>query len=69
MSDASDIIRTCLQERDMTQKELAEKLREDPRALNKQLNVADDIKYSRMQQLLTPLGYELKLVDNSKNNT
>lgn len=63
MIEASEIIMNCLKKQNMTQRELAAKLREDPRILNKQLKRDKDIKFGRVQRILNLIGYELQVVE------
>ena len=64
MKKASEAILDCLEEKKITQTQLAESMGEDRRNLNQQLHRRNDMKVERFIDLLEHLGYRLEIVDN-----
>lgn len=63
MAKAHDLVKGCLQLKGMTQSELARKLEEDPRKISQLLNRTDDIKFSRLEQILSAIGFRIMIED------
>lgn len=61
MSTASEIIRLCLMEKEMSQHELARKMGEDVRRLNQQINRQNDMKFSRVNEVLEHIGFRITI--------
>lgn len=64
MKKAADIIRTCLEEKGISQRQLATSMGEDVRKLNQQLVRQDDMKVERFAEVLDHLGYRVEIVEN-----
>ena len=62
---ASEIIRSCLKEKKMTQKQIAAEMGEDVRSLNQQLKRYSDMKVERFTDVLERIGYRVEVVDNN----
>lgn len=65
MSKAAKIIRDCLEKKNLPQRQLSIRMGEDARALNNQINYANDMKFDRVVDVLEHIGYSLKIKDNS----
>ena len=61
---AANAIITCLKEKGITQTKLAERMGEDCRYLNQQLNRLQDMKVERFADVLDYMGYRLEIVEN-----
>jgi len=61
---AQEIIMTCLEEKGISQRQLAMSMDEDVRLLNQQLNHRNDMKFDRFRSVLEALGYEIEIFDN-----
>lgn len=64
MNKAADTIVNCLEEKKMTQRQLAAFMGEDVRYLNQQLHRQKDMKVERFTDVLDHIGYRLEVVDN-----
>lgn len=64
MKKAADTIMSCLEEKRMSQRQLAVSLGEDVRNLNQQLNRQKDMKVERFTDVLDHIGYRVEIVDN-----
>lgn len=63
MNRAGEMIKKCLDEKEMTQSELARGLGEDVRHLNQQMHRQDDMKVERYMDVLEHIGYGVDVVD------
>lgn len=61
---ASEIVLKCLEEKKLTQRQLATRMGEDVRGLNQQLRRQGDMKVKRFSDVLEHAGYRLEVVDN-----
>ncbi len=61
---ASEIVLKCLEEKKMSQRQLAARMGEDVRGLNQQLHRQGDMKVKRFSDVLEHAGYRLEVVDN-----
>ena len=66
MSRAADMILRCLDEKNMSQKQLADSIGEDVRNLNQQLNRQKDMKVERFVEVLDHIGYRVEVVENDE---
>ena len=64
MKKAASVIKGCLEEKGMSQRQLARCMGEDVRHLNQQLNRQDDMKVERFIDVLEHIGYRVEVVDN-----
>jgi len=64
MKKAAEIVRTCLEEKGISQRQLAMSMGEDVRKLNQQLMRQDDMKVERFAEVLDHLGYRVEIVEN-----
>lgn len=64
MKKAADTIMSCLEEKKMSQRQLAACIGEDVRHLNQQLNRQKDMKVERFTDVLDHIGYRVEVVDN-----
>lgn len=64
MKKAADTIVSCLEEKKMSQRQLATCMGEDVRYLNQQLNRQKDMKVERFTDVLDHIGYRVEVVDN-----
>ena len=64
MKKASKVILACLEEKGISQRQLAVCMGEDVRHLNQQLGRNNDMKVERFIDVLEHLGYRLEVVDN-----
>lgn len=62
---AAEIIKECLKEKGISQRQLAACMGEDVRQLNQQLNRRNDMKVGRFEDVLDAIGYSLAVVDNN----
>ena len=62
--EAANEIMKCLEERKMTQKQLAKFLGEDARNINQQLRRNKDMKVKRFEEVLNCIGYKIQIVKN-----
>lgn len=65
MKKAADIVLSCLEEKDMSQRQLATGMGEDVRYLNQQLRRQKDMKVGRFADVLDHIGYSVEVVDNN----
>lgn len=61
---ASEIVTKCLEEKNLSQRQLAARMGEDVRGLNQQLKRQKDMKVARFSDVLEHTGYRLEVVDN-----
>ena len=61
---ASEIVTKCLEEKNLSQRQLAVRMGEDVRGLNQQLNRQKDMKVARFSDVLEHAGYRLEVVEN-----
>ncbi len=61
---ASEIVLKCLEEKKMSQRQLAARMGEDVRYLNQQLNRQKDMKVERLSDVLEHAGYRMEVVEN-----
>ena len=61
---ASEIVTKCLEEKNMSQRQLAARMGEDVRSLNQQLHRQKDMKVARFSDVLEHTGYRLEVVDS-----
>lgn len=61
---ASEIVLKCLDEKKMSQRQLATRMGEDARGLNQQLRRQLDMKVKRFSDVLEHAGYRLEVVEN-----
>lgn len=64
MKKAAETILRCLEEKKMSQRQLATCMGEDVRHLNQQLCRQNDMKVERFTDVLAHLGYRVEIVDN-----
>lgn len=64
MKKAADTIFDCLEEKKMSQRQLAVCMGEDVRNLNQQLNRRNDMKVERFIDVLDYIGYRVEIVEN-----
>ncbi len=64
MNKAGKFIIACLEEKGMTQTDLARKMGEDRQSINQQINRLKDLKVERLSEVLEYIGYHLEIVDN-----
>lgn len=64
MKKAADTVISCLEEKNMSQRQLAASMGEDVRYLNQQLRRQKDMKVGRFTDVLDHIGYRLDVVDN-----
>lgn len=64
MKKAAEVIIDCLEEKKMSQRQLATRMGEDVRLLNQQLNRRNDMKVGRFAEVLEHAGYRIEVVDN-----
>lgn len=64
MKIASDTIITCLDEKGISQSQLAARMGEDVRHLNQQLHRQKDMKVERFADVLNYIGYRVEVVEN-----
>ena len=64
MKRAEETIKGCLEEKKMTQRQLATCMGEDVRYLNQQLNRQKDMKVERFVDVLEYIGYRVEIVEN-----
>lgn len=64
MKKAAGTIVNCLEEKNMSQRQLAACMGEDVRYLNQQLNRQKDMKVERFTDVLDHIGYRVEVVDN-----
>lgn len=64
MKKAADTIITCLEEKGISQRQLAARMGEDVRYLNQQLNRQKDMKVERFTDVLDHIGYRVEVVEN-----
>lgn len=61
---ASEIVLKCLEEKNLSQRQLAVRMGEDVRYLNQQLHRQNDMKVGRFSDVLEHAGYRLEVVEN-----
>ena len=61
---ASEIVTKCLEEKNLSQRQLAARMGEDVRGLNQQLKRQKDMKVARFSDVLEHAGYRLEVVEN-----
>ena len=64
MKKAADTIFDCLEEKKMSQRQLAVCMGEDVRNLNQQLNRRNDMKVERFIDVLDYIGFRVEIVEN-----
>lgn len=64
MKKASEIVLNCLEEKKLSQRQLAARMGEDVRNLNQQLHRQNDMKVGRFSNVLEHAGYRLEVVEN-----
>lgn len=64
MKKASEIVLECLEEKRLSQRQLAARMGEDVRNLNQQLHRQNDMKVGRFSDVLEHAGYRLEVVEN-----
>ena len=64
MTKASEIVLECLEEKKLSQRQLAARMGEDVRNLNQQLHRQNDMKVGRFSDVLEHAGYRLEVVEN-----
>lgn len=64
MKKASEIVLDCLEEKKLSQRQLAARMGEDVRNLNQQLHRQNDMKVGRFSNVLEHAGYRLEVVEN-----
>ena len=64
MKKAASAILSCLEEKKMSQRQLAARMGEDVRHLNQQLNRQSDMKVERFTDVLDHIGYRVEVVEN-----
>ena len=64
MKKAASAILGCLEEKKMSQRQLAARMGEDVRHLNQQLNRQSDMKVERFTDVLDHIGYRVEVVEN-----
>ena len=64
MKKASEIVLECLEEKKLSQRQLAARMGEDVRNLNQQLHRQNDMKVGRFSDVLEHAGYRLEVVEN-----
>lgn len=64
MKKAADMIRECMEEKDLPQRQLAVRMGEDVRYLNQQLNRQKDMKVERFADVLDHIGYRIEIIEN-----
>lgn len=64
MKKAADTIVNCLEEKNLSQRQLAACMGEDVRYLNQQINRQKDMKVERFADVLDHIGYRIEVVDN-----
>lgn len=64
MKKASEIVLECLEEKKLSQRQLAARMGEDVRNLNQQLHRQNDMKVGRFSNVLEHAGYRLEVVEN-----
>lgn len=64
MKKAADMIIDCLEEKAMSQTQLAASMGEDVRRINQQLNRQADMKVERFTDVLDHIGYRVEVVEN-----
>lgn len=64
MKKAADMIMSCLEEKNLSQRQLAACMGEDVRCLNQQLNRQKDMKVERFTDVLDHIGYRIEIVEN-----
>lgn len=63
MKKAADTVISCLEEKNMSQSQLAVSMGEDVRYLNQQLRRQKDMKVGRFTDVLAHIGYRVEVVD------
>lgn len=64
MKKAAGTVISCLEEKNMSQRQLAVSMGEDSRYLNQQLHRQKDMKVERFTDVLDHIGYRVEIVDN-----
>ena len=64
MKKASEIVLDCLEEKKLSQRQLAARMGEDVRYLNQQLKRQNDMKVGRFSNVLEHAGYRVEVVEN-----
>ena len=64
MAKVIDLVVECMNEKGMTQTELANSLGEDVRVINQQLNRQQDLKAERFLEVMEHIGFRVEIVDN-----
>lgn len=64
MRKAQEIVTECLEQKKMSQRQLAYRMGEDVRKINQQLKRQNDMKVGRFSDVLEHAGYRLEVVDN-----
>ncbi len=64
MKKAAETVMKCLEEKNISQRQLATRMGEDVRYLNQQLHRQKDMKVARFSDVLEHAGYRLEVVDN-----
>lgn len=64
MAKVIELIKESMEEKKMTQTELAKSLGEDVRVINQQLNRQQDLKAERFLEVMEHIGYRVEMVDN-----
>ena len=63
MKKAAEIVKKCLKNKKITQRALAERLKEDPRLISQQLRRDKDMKMERFFDVLEHIGYGVEIVE------
>lgn len=67
MSKASEIVLECIENKKLTQTELAARVGEDRRNMNEQLRRQNDMKFDRVTKLVEASGYRLAVEETGIN--
>lgn len=62
--NAQELVLNCLNEKKMSQTELAESMQVDRRNLNQKLHRQNDLKVNDFSDMLDHIGYSMEVVDN-----
>lgn len=64
MKKAAEMIKKCMEEKNLTQTKLAERMGEDRRNLNQQLFRQKDMKVERFVEIMDHIGYRVEIAEN-----
>lgn len=64
MNKAAEMIKECMEEKNLTQTKLAERMSEDRRNLNQQLFRQKDMKVERFVEIMNYIGYRVEIAEN-----